>query len=136
MVNYKHPLNNYFTLGGYTRVLRDGEKLKVLLKNHTASATAKSLIDTETDAVYVVPTGKKLEAIGVINMTTLAATSIWYQGDTEDATTTQKDSFWMPASLYIEKPQLATYIAGKYVTHNPSNTGWGNAILIGVELNA
>ncbi len=135
MANYKQRPFNIISLGGITIQLDKSFTIKSL-NEPVANSNAPDSFRDISNVTYVVPSGKTFHMVGVriiIGQAT-GGSLVIYQGDTEDAITTQKISVTLPSSIGVfEYSILPTFAAGKYITIDPSGTVIENIECLGYE---
>ncbi len=133
MANYKPAITDDFSFGGLIRKVRkDTKTIKILTLNYALIATPLSFLDSATNLVYQVPSGKKLIIWGyVLDLATLSRTYTLHSGDTEDAQTTLLNTWTSVGVSNTYSLSLATEIlATKFLTFDASATNGAYSVTI------
>ncbi len=132
MPNYK-PVKLDYTGENFRKFTPLNSITKILYHPHQIVAGPKSMRDCNTDAVYIVPTGKTFHATVLMIAWGAGGNSLYqiHSGDTLDAQTLQKiyyDLTSAGAGVVSSYPLLFEIPAGKYVTGDPLGSivriGW------------
>ncbi len=122
MPNYKPHAFNSLEIAGIQKFFYRDESIKILTLSNALLQTTDSLEDSSTGSVYVVPTGKTFNAIGValsFNGSSGKKMEL-YEGDTENAETTLKFSYSLPTVAdWYYLPSFLQISSGKWLVLNP-----------------
>ncbi len=143
MVNYKRIAYDYFTVGGYSKVIQLGETPKTLYAPADPTTTGISYHDAEDGANYQVPTGKKFIIIGFLLRDSATDTNTIYQSDDVDASTNPVTKFVMVLKnsatiMEVAFPSETIILAEKYINQKTSSAlpAPSFVLLYGIEVDA
>jgi len=135
MVNYKFPFNDRIDIGGYVRILKPTDKIKILVSPD--GATTESLHDTLTGANYQVPSNKELLIFHIAIWVNFNASA--YVGSTSDldgvADLTKLMNGWVGAGGIIpfSIPAFPNVPSSYYVTVTKVLSG-DDVLIYGMEM--
>ncbi len=135
MTNYKHVGYNYTNFGAVQLAHPPSRELLTLFFNFGTTNNEKSLFNSVTNLVYVVPSGKTFTLVGIVaDLTNSSPARLIYESATQDAKTTEKLNIGAPlvAGRYFYTCKI-DFAEDTYVTYDPVLAGSPHIQMVGYE---